>query len=50
MQHEAWNRSDETRVVMILDTWNPYLEEPERIALGDLVERIGDFNAAAGTR
>ena len=47
MLHEAWNRSGETRVVMILDTWNPYLEEPERAALKDLVERIGDFNATA---
>lgn len=47
MLHEAWNRSGETRVVMILDTWNPHLEEPERVALKDLVERIGDFNAAA---
>jgi aspartate beta-hydroxylase len=47
MLHEAWNRTGETRVVMILDTWNPHLEEPERIALKDLVERIGDFNAAA---
>lgn len=51
MLHEAWNRTGETRVVMILDTWNPHLEEPERVALKDLVERIGDFNAAAtGTR
>ena len=50
MLHEAWNRSGETRIVMILDSWNPYLEEPERVALKDLVERIGDFNAAAGTR
>ena len=47
MLHEAWNRTGETRVVMILDTWNPHLEEPERVALKDLVERIGDFNAAA---
>jgi aspartate beta-hydroxylase len=46
--HEAWNRTGETRVVMILDTWNPYLDEAERIALKDLVETIGDFNAAAG--
>ena len=46
--HEAWNRTGETRVVMILDTWNPYLDEAERIALKDLVEAIGDFNLAAG--
>ncbi|NUS38035.1 MAG: tetratricopeptide repeat protein [Lysobacter sp.] len=48
--HEAWNRTGELRVVMILDCWNPYLEEAERIALKDIVERIGDFNAAAGLR
>jgi len=48
MLHEAWNRTDETRVVMILDTWNPYLDEAECAALKDLVEAIGDFNLAAG--
>jgi aspartate beta-hydroxylase len=46
--HEAWNRTGQTRVVMILDTWNPHLEEPERVALKDLVEAIGDFNLTAG--
>lgn len=46
--HEAWNRTGETRAVMILDTWNPHLDEAERIALKDLVETIGDFNVAAG--
>jgi aspartate beta-hydroxylase len=46
--HEAWNRSDETRVVLILDTWHPDLAEPEQIALRDLIEAIGGFNSAAG--
>jgi aspartate beta-hydroxylase len=46
--HEAWNRTDQTRVVMILDTWNPYLDDAEKVALKDLVEAIGDFNVAAG--
>ena len=46
--HEAWNRSDETRVVLIVDTWHPDLLEPEQIALRSLVEAIGDFNSAAG--
>ena len=45
--HEAWNRTAHRRVVLILDTWNPYLTEPERIALKDLVEQIGDFNLRA---
>lgn len=28
--HEAWNDSDDTRVVLILDTWNPDLSQAER--------------------
>jgi aspartate beta-hydroxylase len=46
-EHEAWNRSDRTRVVMILDSWNPDLSEVERLAVTDLVEAIGDFNRAS---
>ncbi|GAB2536714.1 hypothetical protein GCM10027065_05550 [Rhodanobacter koreensis] len=43
-EHEAWNDSSETRVVLILDTWNPDLSEAERAAVADLVGAIGDFN------
>jgi aspartate beta-hydroxylase len=43
-QHEAWNRSEEVRVVLILDSWHPDLSEAERAAVTDLVEAIGDFN------
>ena len=46
-EHEAWNRSEETRVVLILDSWNPDLSEIERAAVTDLVEAIGDFNQAS---
>lgn len=45
-EHEAWNDSDETRVVLIFDSWNPDLSEAERAAVTDLVEAIGDFNQA----
>jgi len=47
-EHEAWNRSERTRVVMLMDIWNPYLTEVEREALTALVPAIGDFNHAAG--
>ena len=30
IEHEAWNDSDEYRVVLILDGWNPHLSEAER--------------------
>jgi len=45
-EHEAWNRSSETRVVLIFDCWNPDLTEIERHAVTDIVEAIGDFNDA----
>ena len=47
-EHEAYNRSADTRVVMLLDSWNPYLSEVERAALAELIGVIGDFNSAAG--
>ena len=45
-EHEAWNRSKQTRVVLIFDVWNPHLTEVEREAVTDLVELIGDFRQA----
>ena len=30
MEHEAWNDSDLVRVILIFDTWNPFLSEAER--------------------
>lgn len=46
-EHEAWNRSDRTRVILLMDTWNPHLQPVEREAVTRLVEAIGDFNAGA---
>ena len=35
IEHEAWNDSDQPRVIMIFDCWNPYLTEMEReVVLG----------------
>ena len=47
-EHEAWNRSGKTRVVVLMDVWNPYLTDVERDALTMLIPAIGDFNHAAG--
>jgi aspartate beta-hydroxylase len=46
-EHEAWNRSDRTRVVLIFDIWNPHLTEVERAAIELLVPAIGAFRKAA---
>jgi aspartate beta-hydroxylase len=42
--HEAWNQSDQTRVVLIMDAWNPYLSMHERDALSTAVAELGYFN------
>jgi len=41
--HEAWNRSGETRVILLMDAWNPHLTLPERDAMATLVEGIGEL-------
>lgn len=45
-EHEAWNRSQQIRVVMIFDVWHPGLTEVERLAVTDLVGAIGDWRKA----
>jgi aspartate beta-hydroxylase len=47
-EHEAWNRSDRTRTVLILDMWNPYLSDIERDAVTTLIVAIREFNRKAG--
>lgn len=41
IEHEAWNRSDEPRIVLILDVWNPYLDAAEQ----DLLARFFDLTS-----
>ncbi len=48
-EHEAWNRSDSIRVVLIFDLWNPHLTEAERAAVADLIAAIGDFRHGVET-
>lgn len=39
-EHEAWNRSDQPRVILLMDCWNPHLTPAERIATRHVVELI----------
>jgi aspartate beta-hydroxylase len=39
-EHEAWNRSDRRRVILLMDCWNPHLTGAERIATRHVVELI----------
>ncbi|MEP6484683.1 MAG: aspartyl/asparaginyl beta-hydroxylase domain-containing protein [Rudaea sp.] len=43
-EHEAWNRSNQTRAVLIVDVWNPHLTELEKRATTALIEAIRQFN------
>lgn len=43
IEHEAWNRSDQLRAILIFDVWNPYITEVER----DLLRRFYRVAAAA---
>lgn len=42
IEHEAWNRSDQDRAVLILDCWNPYLSDDER----NIILRLFETSAA----
>lgn len=37
IDHEAWNDSDETRVIFIFDVWNPLLSEAERALVTEMM-------------
>lgn len=41
IEHEAWNDSDDLRVVLILDVWNPYLTTVEQTLLQEFY-RVAD--------
>lgn len=45
-QHEAWNRSDTPRIVLLMDCWNPHLTPVEKIAVRQLIEMITAFQLA----
>jgi aspartyl/asparaginyl beta-hydroxylase (cupin superfamily) len=50
IEHEAMNESPETRVILICDTWNPYLTEPERALVGAMLQAKSVFQTRAGGR
>lgn len=43
IEHEAWNRSDRDRVVLIFDCWRPELSEDERAAVTAMFEAVDAY-------
>lgn len=41
IEHEAWNRSEKPRVVLIFDVWNPHLSPAEQALLSRMFEITG---------
>lgn len=47
IEHEAWNDSDETRVVLLFEIWRPELDAAERAALTAMFEAISIYESDA---
>jgi aspartyl/asparaginyl beta-hydroxylase (cupin superfamily) len=47
IEHEAWNGSDELRVVLIVDLWQPSLSADDRAAVAAVIEAAGVSFAGA---
>lgn len=48
IEHEAWNDSDQLRVVLIFDIWHPQLSVAERAMITALTEGIHRFRGEPG--
>ena len=46
IEHEAWNDSDEIRIILIFDIWNPLLSDAERDLVRALTVGIGHYYGA----
>lgn len=46
IEHEAWNRSDSTRVVLLFEIWRPEISLDEREALTAIFETINSYQGA----
>jgi aspartyl/asparaginyl beta-hydroxylase (cupin superfamily) len=46
IEHEAWNDSDEMRIILIFDIWNPWLSLAERDLVRALTVGIGEYYGA----
>jgi aspartyl/asparaginyl beta-hydroxylase (cupin superfamily) len=44
IEHEAWNRGENARVILICDVWNPYLSVVERDTVVAVVAAMDRFN------
>ncbi|MBS0273281.1 MAG: aspartyl/asparaginyl beta-hydroxylase domain-containing protein [Proteobacteria bacterium] len=48
INHEAWNDSDELRVILMIDVWNPHLSVAERELTAELLNGVSDYRQGKG--
>lgn len=49
IEHEAWNHSDQLRVVLIFDTWHPMLDPAERRMITALNSALNAFSSGSAS-
>lgn len=49
IEHEAWNRSDEGRIILIFDVWKPEISDSERAEVRALFAAIEDYGGGPKT-
>jgi aspartyl/asparaginyl beta-hydroxylase (cupin superfamily) len=49
IEHEAWNDSDQTRIIFICDVWSPRLSPDERAVIGEIIAATDAFNGTQPT-
>ena len=42
-EHEAWNRSDSVRAVLLFEIWRPEISEEEKVALTAMFEAVTGY-------
>ena len=43
IEHEAWNRSDAERIILIFEVWKPELSEAERAFVSRILQAVDDY-------
>ena len=43
IEHEAWNDSDQHRMILMIDIWNPYLSIAERELVSELLNGVREY-------
>ena len=49
IEHEAWNDSRETRIILLFEIWRPELNDEERRLVSALVQALGADNIVASS-